>query len=124
MTPLVASHPRARHLGAGPPRRLRAEGDADGRRSTLFEVELGLGTLSNGQPAPPLYVHLHTRQPVTAEACRSIAFDDLDAIHVKNAEQRGRGRTWEMLNNALDSVHRGPLDARVLQQLQERMARG
>ncbi len=121
---LMASDPQGRHLRAGPPRRLRAEGDADGRRSTLFEVELDLGTLSNGQPAPPLYVHLHTRQPVTAEACRSIAFDDLDAIHVKNAQQRGRGRTWEMLNNALDSVHRGPLDARVLQQLQERMARG
>lgn len=121
---LLASGPPGSHLSVGPPRRLHAEGAADGRSSTLFEVELHPGTLSNGQPAPPLYVHLHTRQPVTAEACRSIAFDDLDAIHVKNAEQRGRGRTWEMLNNALDSVHRGPLDAKVLQQLQERMARG
>ncbi|ADX44480.1 hypothetical protein Acav_0557 [Paracidovorax avenae ATCC 19860] len=121
---LMASDPQGRHLRAGPPRRLRAEGDADGRHSTLFEVELNLGVLSNGMPAPPLYVHMHTRQPVTAEACRSIAFDDLDAIHVKNAEQRGRGRTWEVLHDALDSVHRGPLDAKALQQLQQRMARG
>lgn len=121
---LMDSDPQGRSVRVGAPRRLPAQGDADGRRGTLFEVELRPGTLANGQPAPPLYVHLHTRQPVTAEACRSIAFDDLDAIHVKNAEQRGRGRTWELLNDALDSVHRGPLDARVLQQLQERMARG
>jgi len=120
---LMDSDPQGGSVRVGAPRRLRAQGDADGRRGTLFEVELRPGPLANGQPAPPLYVHLHTRQPVTAEACRSIAFDDLDAIHVKNAEQRGRGRTWELLNDALDSVHRGPLDARVLEQLQQRMAR-
>ncbi|OPH12718.1 hypothetical protein FE88_34285, partial [Azospirillum brasilense] len=102
---------------------LRSQGFDGRNRATLFEVTLDIGTLANGQPAPPLYVHLHTRQPVTAETCRTIAFDDLDAVHVKNAEQRGKGRTWEVLNNALDSVHRGPLDAKVLEQLQQRMAR-
>ncbi|MDA8457437.1 hypothetical protein M4R22_21970 [Acidovorax sp. GBBC 3334] len=105
------------------PRKLASHGDPDEHRGTVFEVELSPGKLSNGQPAPPLYVHLHTRQPVTAEACRTIAFGDLDAIHVKNADQRGKGRTWEALNNALDSVHRGPLDAAALKLLQERMAR-
>ncbi|BFO53781.1 hypothetical protein [Acidovorax sacchari] len=120
---LMQADPQGRSLRVGTPVPLRSQDSASGNRATLFEVALDVGTLANGQPAPPLYVHLHTRQPVTADACRTIAFDDLDAVHVKNAEQRGKGRTWEVLNNALDSVHRGPLDAKVLEQLQQRMAR-
>ncbi|WP_035226699.1 hypothetical protein [Paracidovorax oryzae] len=121
---LMQSDPQGRSLRVGAPQKLRSHGEPEGSLGTLFEVRLDAGALANGQPAPPLYVHLHTRRPVTAEACRSIAFDGLDAIHVKNAEQRGRGRTWEVLHDALDSVHRGPLDAKALQQLQQRMARG
>ncbi|XDF36010.1 hypothetical protein RBH89_02885 [Paracidovorax avenae] len=120
---LMQADPQGRSLRVGTPVPLRSQDSASGNRATLFEVALDVGTLANGQPAPPLYVHLHTRQPVTADTCRTIAFDDLDAVHVKNAEQRGKGRTWEVLNNALDSVHRGPLDAKVLEQLQQRMAR-
>ncbi|ABM31192.1 hypothetical protein QRO08_21970 [Paracidovorax citrulli] len=120
---LMQADPQGRILKVGAPVPLRSQGFDGRNRATLFEVALDVGTLANGQPAPPLYVHLHTRQPVTAETCRTIAFDDLDAVHVKNAEQRGKGRTWEVLNNALDSVHRGPLDAKVLEQLQQRMAR-
>ncbi|SFD78480.1 hypothetical protein [Paracidovorax konjaci] len=131
------AHPRLKHveylmkadaqgqaMKIGAPRKLASQGDPDAHRGTVFEVELTPGKLSSGRPAPPLYVHLHTKEPVTAEACRSIAFDDLDAVHVKNADQRGKGRTWEALNNALDSVHRGPLDAAALKLLQERMGRG
>lgn len=112
----------AQTLRIGTPRQLRSQGDPDRRHGTLFEVELDTGTLSDGQPAPPLYVHLHTKTPITAKACRTVAFEDLDAFHVKTADQRAKGRTWELLNNALHSVHRGPLDADLLRQLQRRMA--
>ncbi|WP_211322515.1 hypothetical protein [Paracidovorax anthurii] len=130
------SYPRLKHvahlmkadgqgqgLKIGAPVKLRSKSDPDEHRGTVFEVKLTPGKLTNGQPAPPLYVHLHTKEPVTAEACRTIAFGDLDAIHVKNAEQHGKGRTWEVLNNALDSVHRGPFDAAALKLLQEHMGR-
>lgn len=121
---LMKADAQGQSLKVGAPSRLRSHSDPDGHRGTVFEVKLGTGKLANGQPAPPLYVHLHTKEPVTAEACRTIAFEDLDAVHVKNAAQRKKGRTWEVLNNALDSVHRGPLDAEALKLLQQRMAPG
>ncbi|GKS91781.1 hypothetical protein [Acidovorax sp. SUPP2539] len=85
-------------------------------------MKLDTGTLADGRPAPALYVHLHTKVPITAEACRTVEFDGLDAFHVKTADQSGKGATWELLNDALHSVHRGPLDSAVLKALQHRMA--
>ncbi|GKT19459.1 hypothetical protein AVHY2522_22520 [Acidovorax sp. SUPP2522] len=109
-------------LRIGAPRKLRSLGDPDDRHGTLFEVRLDTGTLADGRPAPALYVHLHTKVPITAEACRTVEFDGLDAFHVKTADQSGKGATWELLNDALHSVHRGVLDAEVLKALQHRMA--
>lgn len=106
----------------GAPRKLPSLGDPDDRHGTLFEVKLDTGKLADGRPAPALYAHLHARAPITAKACRSVSFDALDAFHVKTADQRGKGPTWELLNNALHSVHRGVLDAEVLKAMQLRMA--
>ncbi len=110
-------------LRIGAPRKLRSHGDPDDRHGTLFEVKLDTGTFADGRPAPALYVHLHTKAPITAEACRTVEFEALDAFHVKTAGQRGKGPNWELLNDALHSVHRGPLDSAVLKALQHRMAR-
>ncbi|WP_284431051.1 hypothetical protein [Acidovorax sp. SUPP950] len=106
----------------GAPRKLPSHGDPDHRHGTLFEVKIDTGKLADGRPAPALYVHLHAKAPITAEACRTVPFEALDAFHVKTADQRGKGPTWELLNDALHSVHRGVLDAEVLKALQHRMA--
>ncbi|MDA8445716.1 hypothetical protein [Paracidovorax valerianellae] len=120
-TDAKASGPGVR---VGAPRKLPSPGDPDDRQGTLFEVKLDTGKLADGRPAPSLYVHLHAKVPITAEACRTVPFEALDAFHVKTADQRGKGATWELLNDALHSVHRGVLYAEVLKALQHRMARG
>lgn len=105
------------------PRRLPSEGDTGDGRGRLFEVRVDLRPLSDGRAADPLFVHFHTRKPVAPEALRTIRHADLDAVHIKTAEQVGWGANWERLNGALlGPVHRGPLSARVLAQLQARMA--
>ncbi|AVS76862.1 hypothetical protein C8246_12125 [Paracidovorax avenae] len=105
------------------PRRLPSEGDTGDGRGRLFEVRVDLSPLSDGRAADPLFVHFHTRKPVAPEALRTIRHADLDAVHIKTAAQVGWGANWERLNGALlGPVHRGPLSARVLAQLQARMA--
>ncbi|WP_230681525.1 hypothetical protein, partial [Paracidovorax cattleyae] len=104
------------------PRRLPSEGDTEDGRGRLFEVRVDLRPFSDGRAADPLFVHFHTREPVAAQALRTIGHVDLDAVHIKTAEQVGWGANWERLNGALlGPVHRGSLSARVLAELQARM---
>lgn len=131
---LLKQHPfpRAPHLTRllelgeaaprGAARRLASDGDTPDGRGLLFEVRVDLEPLSDGRAAAPLYVHFHARQPVAAADIRTIGHEDLDAIHVKTAEQVNWGARWERLNQALlGPVHRGPLTASALARLQARM---
>lgn len=128
------AYPMARHVSMllasgeampeGAVSKLRSEGDPDDTHGKVFEVRLAGRPLSDGQPAPSLYVHFHTEKVVDTGAIATISPEDLAAVHVKTAEQCGRGKNWESINAAiLGPVHRGPLTDQVLLDLQKRMKR-
>ena len=98
---------------------------ADPNKGTTFEAEIRLRPTSDGNATPPLYLHLHTRTPVDAQSCRALGFDELEAKHVKTADQSRLGRTWETFQRTVlgndTRVHRGPMTPEVLGELKRRM---
>jgi hypothetical protein len=98
---------------------------ADPNKGTTFEAEIRLRPTSDGNATPSLYLHLHTRTSVDAQTCRTLGFDDLEAKHVKTADQSRLGRTWETFQRTVlgndTRVHRGPMTPDVLAELTRRM---
>jgi hypothetical protein len=130
------SYPRAPHLqrlldlnavdNVSPLKLLPSEQDVvvEGqRRGMLFELEIELRPLINGDRPPALFLHVHTKEPTTIEGCFGLPFDKFAAAHVKTAKQRSLGSTWEKMQLNLDFedeearsvsetvVHRGRLNA-------------
>ncbi|MGA4110477.1 type III secretion system effector XopP [Ralstonia nicotianae] len=124
--------PRAPHLkrllnakenpirSVGQPARLPAERPND-RLGTLFEMRIALKPLSNGQQVAPWVVHIHTREPVTADMLGTMPSGDFAAVHLKTDWEKNLGPRWEAVMRALGypeaKVHRGPIGMELLGQL-------
>jgi hypothetical protein len=95
--------------------------DDDGTRGRLFELRVEPRPLSDGSTAEPLFVHVHTKQPVSEQASLSLPFEACGAIHMKSARQRTLGPRWEEIQRKLGnldaSVHRGKLKESLWAQL-------
>ncbi len=117
------AYPKAKHIdrlidmheiaAVRAPVMLPSEGD-DGTQGRLFELRVEPRPLSDGSMAEPLFVHVHTRQPVSERASLSLPFEAYGAIHVKTDRQRTMGPRWEEIQRKLGnldaSVHRGKLN--------------
>ena len=110
------------HVGA--PVRLPAAGDV-GDRGTVFEIGIQPKALSNRRPAQPLFVHVHTSEPVEAAALQTMQFSDFAKVHLKTAKQKNLGPRWEAVMHALGhtdaKVHRAAVGPTLLNALFERM---
>lgn len=88
---------------------------------TLFEMAIVPMPLSDGSTSAPLYLHLHTHDAVSTDECRKLPFEQFAAVHVKTAAQKDVGAKWEQVQRALGrlkaKVHRGKVDAQLLQSL-------
>ncbi len=106
------------------PRRLEAAGDV-GSRGTVFEIAIQPRALSNRRPAAPLFVHVHTSEPVEAAALQTMKFSDFAKVHLKTAKQVNLGPRWEAVMHALGhtdaKVHRAAVGPTLLNALFERM---
>ncbi len=102
------------------PARLPAETRND-RLGTLFEMYIGLKPLSNGRRVAPWVVHIHTREPTTADALSTMPSRDFAAVHLKTDWEKNLGASWEAVMRALGypeaKVHRGPIGGELLGQL-------
>jgi hypothetical protein len=118
------------------PRPLPSALDPGDGRGMLFEMVLqptALSPLSTGERAQPLYIHLHTTEPVTENECHEMDFTKFSAVHVKTHADRGKGRGWVQLQRELalqapdssdseviaPAVHRGRVDSVLLQRLRQ-----
>ncbi|WP_247572552.1 type III secretion system effector XopP [Ralstonia solanacearum] len=102
------------------PARLPAETRND-RLGTLFEMRIGHRPLSNGRKVAPWVVHIHTREPTTADALSTMSSSDFAAVHLKTDWEKNLGASWEAVMRALGypeaKVHRGPIGTELLGQL-------
>ncbi|MEZ0191866.1 type III secretion system effector XopP [Ralstonia solanacearum] len=102
------------------PARLPAETRSD-RLGTLFEMRIGLKPLSDGRRVAPWVVHIHTREPTTADALSTMLSGNFAAVHLKTDWEKNLGASWEAVMRALGypeaKVHRGPIGGELLGQL-------
>ncbi|KFX29455.1 type III secretion system effector XopP [Ralstonia solanacearum] len=102
------------------PARLPAETRND-RLGTLFEMRIGLKPLSDGRRVAPWVVHIHTREPTTADALSTMPSGNFAAVHLKTDWEKNLGPRWEAVMRALGypeaKVHRGPIGGELLGQL-------
>ncbi|MCC4635853.1 type III secretion system effector XopP [Xanthomonas dyei] len=102
------------------PIRLPSDHD-NGDRGTLFEIRIDHAPLSNGKRPAPWFVHLHTAEPVTADALPTLGYKAFNAVHLKTAREKNLGKRWEMLMRALGhtdaKVHRSTVDSALLASL-------
>ncbi|MEF9387851.1 type III secretion system effector XopP [Ralstonia solanacearum species complex bacterium KE056] len=102
------------------PARLPRETPND-RLGTLFEMRIVLKPLSNGRRVAPWVVHIHTREPTTADRLATMPPGDFAAVHLKTDWEKNLGRRWEAVMRALGyeeaKVHRGPIGTELLGQL-------
>jgi hypothetical protein len=88
-----------------PPRRLSSHGDQPHQDlGRLFEMEIRPRPLSDGTPADPLYLHLHTDDLIDPPACHGRPYRGFAAVHVKTEAQRSLGATWEQAQRALGNL--------------------
>ncbi len=106
------------------PVRLQAAGDV-GSRGTVFEIGIQPKPLSNQRPAAPLFVHVHTSEPVEPKALQTMRFNEFAKVHLKTARQVNLGPRWEAVMHALGhtdaKVHRAAVGPTLLSALFERM---
>ncbi|AMP72797.1 type III secretion system effector XopP [Ralstonia solanacearum] len=123
-------HPRSNHLTrlleAGQIQCVEAPGrlppeEGDDKVGTLFEIGIQFKPLSNQRKVAPWFVHVHTDQPVTAQALPTMAFKAFTAVHLKTAKERNRGPRWEAVMRALGytdaKVHRAAIGPKLLSTL-------
>lgn len=69
----------------------------------------------------PWVVHIHTREPVTADMLCTMPSGDFAAVHLKTDWEKNLGPRWEAVMRALGypeaKVHRGPIGMELLGQL-------
>ncbi|NRP76060.1 hypothetical protein ILFOPFJJ_06984 [Ensifer psoraleae] len=84
-----------------------------GEPGNLFEIRLQPKALRNGAMPSPMWVHIHTKQPVHARQLATLDDAAFAACHVKSNEQRGYNRQWQDARAAIGHrnvvVHRGKL---------------
>ncbi|MDA9490076.1 hypothetical protein [Bradyrhizobium sp. CCBAU 11361] len=90
-----------------PPRALKGE------PGTLFEIRVQPKALRNGATPSPMWVHIHTKQPVHAWQLATLGDRGFAACHVKSNEQRGYNQHWQSARAAEGHekvvIHRGKL---------------
>ncbi|PPQ19990.1 hypothetical protein CV770_07060 [Bradyrhizobium sp. AC87j1] len=101
---------------------LRAAGELDsvglpqalkGEPGKLFEIKLQPKALRTGAMPRPMWVHIHTEQPVHAWQLATLGDREFAACHVKSDEQRGYNQHWQNARAAKGHenvvIHRGKL---------------
>ncbi len=94
-----------------------------GEPGTLFELQLQPLALRNGKLPKPIWLHIHTREPVHGHDLAMLDDAAFDAAHVKADDQRGRNREWQDAqaragrDNAL--IHRGKISPQLCRELVE-----
>lgn len=82
--------------------------------ATLFEIKLQPAPLRSGSLPRPMWLHLHTRQPVHAWQLPKLRDADFTACHVKSDIERGRNREWQNAQAAAGRenvmIYRGTLE--------------
>ena len=82
--------------------------------ATLFEIKIQPERLRSGSWPRPMWVHLHTRQPVRAWQLPELRDADFTACHVKSDVERGRNREWQNAQAAAGRenvmIYRGRLE--------------
>ncbi|WP_183711726.1 hypothetical protein [Bradyrhizobium sp. ERR14] len=91
----------------GPPQALKGE------PGKLFEIKLQPKALRTGAMPRPMWVHIHTEQPVHAWQLATLGDREFAACHVKSDEQRGYNQHWQNARAAKGHenvvIHRGKL---------------
>ena len=92
---------------AGPPRALKGE------PGTLFELKLQPAALRNGMLPRPVWLHVHTTQPVRSNQLATLDDAAFAASHVKSDAGRGHNRQWQDAQAAAGRdnvlIHRGKI---------------
>lgn len=92
---------------AGPPRALKGE------PGTLFELKLQPAALRNGVLPRPVWLHVHTTQPVRSSQLATLDDAAFAASHVKSDAGRGHNRQWQDAQAAAGRdnvlIHRGKI---------------
>ena len=95
--------------------------------SNVFEMVITPMPQSDGSPSASLYLHLHTPHALSTEDCSKLPFEQFAAVHVKTAAQKNFGAKWEEAQRSLGlldaKVHRGKVDARLLDSLRSLSSR-
>ena len=91
----------------GPPRALKGE------PGTLFELKLQPAALRNGTLPRPIWLHVHTAQPVRSSQLATLDDAAFAASHVKSDAGRGHNRQWQQAQAAAGRdnvlIHRGKI---------------
>lgn len=66
-----------------------------GEPGNLFELKLQPSALRNGKLPRPVWLHVHTREPVHAHQLATLDKAAFGATHLKSDEERGRNREWQ-----------------------------
>ncbi|MGM9487999.1 hypothetical protein [Ideonella sp. YS5] len=85
------------------PVKLPSDGDV-GALGTLFEMVIQPRRTPGGEVPRPIFLHVHTRTPVTEEQCLALDFDAFSAAHVKNAWQKNLGPRWEQMQSSRENA--------------------
>jgi hypothetical protein len=105
------------HVSA--PRLLPSDGDT-ATEGTLFEMVITPQPLSTGEPAQPLFLHLHAKSLASPGDVPQLARNQFSSVHVKTNAQKNLGPKWEQIQKKLgydDKVHRGVVGADMLTKL-------
>ncbi|MFT5534794.1 MAG: hypothetical protein ACI802_003050 [Candidatus Paceibacteria bacterium] len=87
----------------------------------LFEVKIQPTPDADGTAYPPVWLHLHTKKPMSLKAVRKGHAQHFEAVHLKSDIEKNRGANWidaERASGRYDAaVHRSAVDAELLQGL-------
>lgn len=93
----------------------------EGNPGTLFEVKLQPLPLRNGVTPKPIWLHIHTEAPVHAHQLTKLDDTSFGASHLKNDEERHRGRKWQNARAAegyeQTMIHRGKVSPKFFREL-------
>lgn len=87
----------------------------------MFEVKLQPSALRSGAMPRPIWLHIHTNEPVHADSLATLGDAGFAATHVKSDTERGRNRQWQeaRLREGHDNVmiYRGKVTPDLCRQL-------
>lgn len=87
---------------------------------TVFEVRIQSRSDADGTTYPPVWLHLHSKQPMTPKQVSRAGFERFDAVHLKSDADKNRGRQWvhdqRAGGNFNADVHRSSVNAELLKE--------